>query len=105
VDTPPSEELGGVEVDVGVDEEVGVEVGFVDEEDDVLLGPSTAAIVIAPEVPQHAVLLKPQHQVVEVLSSPQGFTAALLLPSCGRSEVSFRATLLSLSNYLLAHKR
>lgn len=35
-----------------------------DEEDRVLI-PRTAAIVIAPEVPQHAVLFAPQHHVVE----------------------------------------
>ena len=62
--------------------EVADDVGDdVDEDEDVLLGPMTAAIVIAPEVPQQAVLFAPQHQVVEVSSFPQGLTCTLLLES------------------------
>jgi hypothetical protein len=58
---------------------VELEVGWVVDED-ILLGPRIAAIVIAADVPQHAVLFAPQHHVVEVLF-PQGLTCTLLLIS------------------------
>lgn len=73
--------LGAVEDDVGGDVDVDVEVADEEDEEDVLLGPITAAIVIAPEVPQHTVLFAPQHQVVEAASFPQGLICALLLES------------------------
>ena len=73
----PLFELGAVEDDVGGD----VDVADEENEEDVLLEPITAAIVIAPEVPQHAVLFLPQHQVVEAASFPQGLICTLLLES------------------------
>lgn len=67
---------------MGEVEEVEVEVAWVEEEDeDVLLGPMMAAMVIAPEVPQHAVLFTPQHQVRELALLPQGLICALLFES------------------------
>ena len=50
-----------------------------------LVAPSTAAMVMAPEVPQQAVLFCPQHHVSELELLPQGLTRALLFPSYAKN--------------------